>query len=110
MVDGLAAARPLMLGNSNADGIFPVPGYRGLVEKVRRIYDLYGAGDKFVVVETPGPHKDTADLRLASYRWMNYCLKKESGDTSEPARPRFTPEQLKLFERIPDHAANPMIH
>lgn len=110
MVAALCAPRPLMLGNSNADAIFPVPGYRPIVEKVRRIYDLYGAGDKFVVVETPGPHKDTADLRLAAYRWMNYWLKKDSGDTSEPARLRFTPEQLKVFERIPDDAANPFIH
>jgi len=109
MVAALAAPRPLMLGNSNADAIFPVPGYRGLVEKVRRIYDLYGAADKFVVVETPGPHKDTADLRLAAYRWMNYWLKGESGDTSEPVRPRFTPEKLKVFDRIPDDAGNPMI-
>jgi hypothetical protein len=109
MVAALAAPRPLMLGNSNADGIFPVPGYRCLVEKVRRIYDLYGAADKFVLVETPGPHKDTADLRLAAYRWMNFWLKKDSNDTSEPVRPRFAPEQLKVFDRIPDDAANPTI-
>src|SRR5216683_5240156 len=109
LVAALAAPRPLMLGNSNADGIFPVPGYRNLVEKVRRIYDLYGASDKFVVVETPGPHKDTADLRLAAYRWMNYWLKEENADTSEPDRPRFTAAQLKVFDRIPDDAANPMI-
>src|SRR5437899_1897758 len=110
MVAALCAPRPLMLGNSNADGIFPVTGYRPIVEKVRHIYDLYGAGDKFVLVETPGPHKDTADLRLAAYRWMNYWLKGESGDTSEPARPRFTPTQLKVFDRISDDAANPTIH
>jgi hypothetical protein len=110
MVAALAAPRPLMLGNSNADGIFPVPGYRPIVEKVRPIYDLYGAADKFVLVETPGPHKDTADLRLAAYRWMNFWLKGESGDTSEPARPRFSPEQLKVFDHIPDDASNPTIH
>jgi dienelactone hydrolase len=110
MVAALAAPRPLMLGNSNADGIFPVPGYRGLVEKVRRIYDLCSASDKFVVVETPGPHKDTADLRLAAYRWMNYWLKEDSGDTSEPTRQRFPAAQLKVFDRIPDDAANATIH
>jgi hypothetical protein len=110
MVAALCAPRPLMLGNSNADAIFPVPGYRKLVEKVRGIYDLYGAANKFVVVETPGPHKDTADLRLAAYRWMNYWLKGDSGDTSEPIRPRLTPAQLKVFDRIPDDSANPMIH
>src|SRR5207248_9430484 len=46
-VAALCAPRPLLLGNSTADYIFPVPGYRRLVDKVRRIYDLYGAGENF---------------------------------------------------------------
>ena len=109
LVAALCAPRPLMLGNSNADAIFPVPGYRRLADKVRRVYDLYGAADRFVVTETAGPHKDTADLRLAAYRWMNLWLKGESGDTSEPERPRLAPTQLKVLDHIPDDAANVMI-
>jgi acetyl esterase/lipase len=109
LVAALCAPRPLMLGNSNADSIFPVPGYRRLADKVRGVYELYGAADRFVVTETAGPHKDTADLRLAAYRWMNLWLKGESGDASEPERPRLAPAQLKVLDRIPDDAANAMI-
>jgi acetyl esterase/lipase len=109
LVAALCAPRPLMLGNSNADTIFPVPGYRRVADKVRRLYELYGAADRFVVMETAGPHKDTADLRLGAYRWMNFWLKGGNGDTSEPDRPRLTPAQLKVLDHIPDGAANAMV-
>src|SRR5207253_2091076 len=45
MVAALCAPRPLLLGNSDADDIFPVSGYRRLADKVRRIYELVGAAD-----------------------------------------------------------------
>lgn len=109
MVAALCAPRPLMLGNSDADAIFPVPGYRRLAEKVRRIYDLYGAGDKFVLLETAGPHKDTPELRLGAFRWMNRWLQGVEGPTNEQERPRFTPEQLKVLDRRPDDAINPIV-
>lgn len=109
MVAALCAPRPLMLGNSDADDIFPKPGYRRLAAKVLRIYDLLGAGDRFVVVETTGPHKDTPELRLPAYRWMNRWLKGDKAEVSEPERPRFTPQQLKVFDRLPDDAINARI-
>src|SRR5262249_17775814 len=42
VVLALCAPRPLLLGNSDEDEIFPVPGYRSLAERARRVYDLYG--------------------------------------------------------------------
>jgi hypothetical protein len=109
-VAALCAPRPLMLGNSDADGIFPVPGYRRLADKARRIYDLYGAGDKFVLLETAGPHKDTPELRLGAYRWMNRWLKNEDADVSERERKRFTPQELKVFDKLPADAINASVH
>jgi hypothetical protein len=110
LVAALCAPRPLMLGNSDADEIFPVPGYRRLADKVRQIYDLYRAGDKFVLLETAGPHRDTPELRLGAYRWMNRWLKNEtSGIVTEQERPRFSPAQLKVFERLPDDTVNGII-
>jgi hypothetical protein len=108
-VAALCAPRPLMLGNSEADDIFPVPGYRRLADKVRRIYDLYGAGDKFVLLETTGPHKDTPELRLGAFRWMNRWLGVK-GDVTEQERPPFTPAQLKVFDRLPADAVNATVH
>lgn len=109
-VAALCAPRPLLLGNSDADLIFPVPGYRRLADKVRRIYDLYGAGDRFVVLETAGPHKDTPELRLGEYRWMNRWLKGQTGDETEREQPRIALPQLKVFDRLPSDEINTRAH
>jgi hypothetical protein len=110
LVAALCAPRPLLLGNSDADDIFPVPGYRRLAEKVRRVYDLYGAGDRFALLETAGPHQDTLELRLGAYRWMNRWLKDDQGEVAEPARPRYAATQFKVLERTPEDAVNASIH
>jgi dienelactone hydrolase len=110
LVAALCAPRALMLCNSDVDDIFPVPGYRRLAEKVRRIYDLYGASEKFVLLETKGPHKDTPELRQGAFAWMNRWLKNDTNPVTDPTLPRFTPQQLKVFERLPTDAFNPSIH
>jgi hypothetical protein len=109
-VAALCAPRPLLLGNSDADEIFPVAGYKDLAAKVRKIYELYGAGDRFALLETKGPHKDTPELRLGAYHWMNRWLKNEVGEVTEPERPRFDVKDLKVFKKIPEDAANAYIH
>ncbi|HEY1860032.1 MAG TPA: CocE/NonD family hydrolase [Gemmataceae bacterium] len=109
-VAALCAPRPLMLGNSDADAIFPVAGYRRVAEKVRRIYDLFAAGDKFALLETAGPHRDTPELRLGALRWMNRWLKDDKGEVSEIEHARFTPQQLKVFDKLPADAINAAIH
>lgn len=116
-VAALVAPRPLLLGNSDVDTIFPVPGYRRLAEKVRKIYKLHGAGDRFELLETAGPHKDTPELRLGAYSWLNRWLK-HGGKPShevEPALierelPRFSPQELKVLERLPEDAINATVH
>jgi hypothetical protein len=110
LVAALCAPRPLLLGNSDADEIFPVPGYRRLAEKVRRVYDLYGAGDKFALLETAGPHKDTPEIRLGAFHWMNRWLKGDTGAVEDPERPRLKPEQLKVVDRPPADCINAILH
>lgn len=50
----LCSPRPVLLGNSDADPIFPVPGYRRMAEEVKKIYALQGAEGKFDLLETKG--------------------------------------------------------
>jgi hypothetical protein len=109
-VAALCAPRPLALGNSDADEIFPLPGYRRLADKVRRIYELYGASHRFELLETAGPHKDTPELRKGAYRWLNRWLKNDHTEVTESAYTPLPPEKLKVFERIPDDACNTTIH
>jgi dienelactone hydrolase len=110
LVAALCAPRPLMLGNSDADSIFPLGGVRLLAEKVRRIYDLYGAGDKFTVLETSGPHKDTPELRLGAFRWLNHWLKNDNGPVVEKERTPFTPQELKVLDHVQADAINEKVH
>jgi hypothetical protein len=110
MVLALCAPRPVLLGNSNTDDIFPVPGYRRMADKVRHLYDLLGAKDRFALLETKGPHKDTPELRLGAFRWMNRWLKGDNAPVTEPDRPRLKPQQLKVFDRAPGDALNDVIH
>jgi dienelactone hydrolase len=109
-VIALCAPRPLLLGNSDADDIFPVEGYLRPAATARRIYELYGAGDKFDLLETKGPHKDTPELRAGAFHWMNRWLKNDTGEISDPERPKLTPQQLKVFDQLPSDARNAIIH
>jgi X-Pro dipeptidyl-peptidase (S15 family) len=109
-VIALCAPRPLLLGNSDADAIFPVEGYRRPARKARRIYELLGAGERFQLMETRGPHKDTPELRQGAFAWMNRWLKKDTGPVDLPDYPRFTPQQLKVFKQLPRDALNATIH
>jgi len=110
-VAALIAPRPLLLGNSDKDDIFPVEGYRRLADKARKVYDLYGAGDKFQLLETTGPHSDTPELHRGINAWMARWLK---NDTTEQPAPdltkRFLPAQLKVFDKLPEPRRNEVIH
>ena len=108
--DGPVRPRPLLLGNSDADDIFPVAGYRRLADKAQRIYELYGAADRFQLLETKGPHKDTPELRVGAFRWMNRWLKNERGEVRDDEVAKLTPRQLKVFDRLPADAINATIH
>src|SRR5262249_40585385 len=105
-VAALCAPRPLLLGNSDADEIFPVPGYRRLADKVRRIYDLYCASRKFVLLETTGPHKDTTELRAGAVRWLNRWLKADAGLVTVGEFKPLPPQELKVLAATPEDALN----
>lgn len=110
-IAALVAPRPLLLGNSDADEIFPVAGYRRLADKVRKVYALYGAEEKFQLLETKGPHQDTPELRIGINKWMNRWLKKDTTTVVEDdLPPRLKPAQLKVLEKLPDGRLNEAIH
>jgi hypothetical protein len=106
MVAALCAPRPLMLGNSDVDDIFPVPGYRPIYDKARRVYDLYGAGDRFALLETKGPHKDTPELRRGAFGWLNRWLKDDKSEVTEREYAKLEPQKLKVLDRPPADAIN----
>jgi hypothetical protein len=109
-VMALCAPRPLLLGNSDVDTIFPVPGYRRPAEPIKKLYADLGAADKFDLLETKGPHKDTPELRRGAFAWLNRWLKNDTGEVAMPERERHPPKDLKVFDRNPPDAINDIIH
>ncbi|HEY0549431.1 MAG TPA: prolyl oligopeptidase family serine peptidase, partial [Verrucomicrobiae bacterium] len=106
----LAAPRPLLLCNSDDDGIFPLDGITRTQAKLAKLYTLLGARDKFGLIITPGPHKDTQELQLPVMRWFNKHLKGEDKPVETAAAKMFSPQQLKVFDTLPGDAVNAKIH
>ncbi len=106
----LAAPRPLLLCNSDDDSIFPFDGITRTQAKLARLYTLLGARDKFGLIVTPGPHKDSQELQLPVMRFFNKHLKGEDKPVESAAVKMFSPQQLKVFDTLPTDAVNTNIH
>jgi hypothetical protein len=106
LLAALVAPRPLLISNSDKDRIFPLDGVVRLHRKVRQIYKLYDAEKNFGLHITEGPHKDTQELRIHAFVWFNRFLKNENPLIEKSAVPFFEPEQLKVFDELPDDQIN----
>jgi dienelactone hydrolase len=101
-VAALVAPRPLLISNTDKDTIFPLEGVVRIHEKVRRIYRLYGAEKNLGLQITEGPHLDTQELHIHSFRWFHRFLKNEPQTLIEKAAVKFfPPPQLRVFETLP---------
>jgi dienelactone hydrolase len=109
LVAALVAPRPLLISNTDKDRIFPLDGVYDVYTKVRPIYALYGATDKLGLQITEGPHKDTQELQVHAFVWMNRYLKGEEPPISRPAEKLFEPQQLRVFETLPTQEVNTSI-
>jgi dienelactone hydrolase len=108
-VAALIAPRPLLIGNSDKDNIFPLDGVMRLYAQTRRIYGLYGKTNQLGLLITDGPHADTQDLQLPVFRWFNRYLKGQDSVIEMAATKFFTPEQLRVFDKLPDDEVNTRI-
>jgi len=108
-VAALVAPRPLLISNTDKDKIFPLDGVVHVHEQVRRIYELYGAEDQLGLQITEGPHKDTQELHIHAFVWMNRYLKGEETPIDLPADKLFEPKQLQVFADLPQPERNSTI-
>ena len=97
----LIAPRPLLISNTDKDGIFPLDGVVDVYFKTRRIYELYDAVGHIGLNICEGPHKDTQELRVNAFHWLNRFLKDDTELIEETATKRFAPEELKVFSELP---------
>ena len=114
-VAALVAPRPLLISNTDSDRIFPLDGVVRTFEKARRIYRLYGeelrgAESDVALNISPGPHKDTQELNTHEFRWFNHYLKGDETPIDSRAPKYFEPQQLKVFDTLPEDQINTQIH
>ncbi len=114
-VAALVAPRPLLISNTDSDGIFPLDGVVRTFDKVRRIYRLYDKEKKGTSADvalniSPGPHKDTQELNTHEFRWFNHYLKGDDSPIDSRAPKYFKPEELKVFGKLPEDQINTKVH
>jgi dienelactone hydrolase len=106
----LAAPRPLLFSNSDKDTIFPLDGVVRTHAKLKKIYELYGAKDKLGLLITEGPHKDTQELQVPAFRWMNRWLQNRDTPITRVADKPLDPKLLKVFDALPADQRNTTVH
>jgi dienelactone hydrolase len=109
-VAALAAPRPLLFSNSDKDTIFPLTGVVRTHAKLKKIYELYKASDKLGLLITEGPHKDTQELQVPAFRWMNRWLQGKDEPITRVADKPLDPKELKVFKELPADQSNTAIH
>src|SRR5690606_3205887 len=109
MVAALVAPRPLVISNTDSDTIFPLDGVYRTFVAARRIYTLHKAGDKIAFNITAGGHKDTQELQMQAFRWFDQHLMKTDRTIEKAAVKFFEPEQLRVFDELPQDQINTKI-
>ena len=107
-IAGLIAPRPMLFVNSDKDPIFPMDANDRVINRLERLYSLYGAGDQVDALVSVGGHAYREDIRRGAYRFINTHLKgdaksvadSEADIVSEGSRPGpypIPPETLRVF-------------
>lgn len=105
----LVAPRPLMIANSDQDSIFPLDGVQRTYWATREVYQGLNKLPQLALTITPGPHKDTQDLRVPAFRWFNHHLQQDDRLLEAPAVSVLEPAALKVFTSLPEDQINTTI-
>lgn len=109
LVAALVAPRPLLISNTDRDGIFPLDGVYRTYSKVRQLYELLGKPNDVALQITAGGHADTQELHIHAFRWFDKHLKGIDRPIDKVATKFFQPEQLKVFDKLPADELNTKI-
>jgi len=82
-IAALIAPRPLLFVNSDADPIFPMDANERVINRLERVYRLFGAGDKVDAVVSVGGHAYRADIRRSVYEFFNRHLKRDANPVED---------------------------
>jgi hypothetical protein len=98
----LMAPRALLLANTDTDSIFPLDGVMRIHTQMASLYRRLGAQDKYGVIITPGPHKDTQELQVGAFKWLLKHLTGSDPIIDSAALKEVSPNELAVFsEELP---------
>jgi dienelactone hydrolase len=106
----LAAPRPLLISNTDRDTLFPLDGVLDIYSKVSHLYELAGHRPDVALEISSGPHAETQVLRLHALEWFNQKFKGQDPLVETAAKDFFKPEELKVFDKLPEDQINTRIH
>jgi cephalosporin-C deacetylase-like acetyl esterase len=103
-IAALVAPRPLLFANSDNDRIFPMDGNRRIIDRLRKLYKLYGKPELVDEYVSKGDHAYRPDLRIAVFKFLNKHLK---NDTKTPVTDSaefkpFAGKELRVFPEDKD--------
>jgi hypothetical protein len=98
----LIAPRPMLFANSDNDAIFPMPGNRRIMERLRRLYKMYDKPDLVDEHVSVGGHDYRPDLRLAIFKWFDKHLRGEVRPIEDAQFEKITGKDLRVFPEDTD--------
>ncbi|MEZ6064679.1 MAG: prolyl oligopeptidase family serine peptidase [Planctomycetaceae bacterium] len=101
LLAALVAPRPLLISNTDKDGIFPLDGVYDVYAKVRPLWEYLKVPRQLGFHITEGPHSDTQELQVHAFVWFDRFLMKQERLIHKPAEKFFPPETLKVFDKLP---------
>jgi dienelactone hydrolase len=111
-IAALIAPRPLFFCNSDKDKIFPMDGNQRIIERLRRLYTMYGKPELVAPYVSHGGHAYRPDLRIAVFKWINQHLKNETGSVQDADFQPIPGKDLRVFPEdkdVPKDAVNDRI-
>jgi cephalosporin-C deacetylase-like acetyl esterase len=102
-VGALIAPRPLLIASALRDWIFDIDSVRLIHAKLKRLYELLGAPENLLLVETPDGHSYHEISRRMIFKWFLRHLKgieaspEEIGDVEEGPEAQESLDALRVF-------------
>ncbi|MBE0656215.1 MAG: acetylxylan esterase [Bryobacteraceae bacterium] len=110
IVGALIAPRPLKIMNASKDGAFPPAGYDLVYQKLRTVYQWYGAPEKLDEFHAETGHADLPPYRKAADEWINRWLRGDLTPFNEGDIRKEGDSVLTVLDSYPPDAVNEGIH
>jgi len=111
-VAALIAPRPLLMISGRKDDDFPPDGYHAVFERSKKVFELYGAGDRVREFDDDVGHSDPPQFLREARQWMQRWLQNDMTplplETNSVARE--TARDLACFKQLPTDSLNDQVH